>query len=86
MDPVSAQNIEWSRQFGTTSDDNAAGISVHASGVYVAGRTDGTLPGQTNSGGSDAFVRKYDVNGNEVWTRQFGTAVGDRAAGISVDV
>ena len=42
--------------------------------VYVAGVTYGTLPGQTNSGNYDAFVRKYDADGNELWTRQFGSA------------
>jgi hypothetical protein len=31
----------------------------------VAGRTDGTLPGQIPAGGTDAFIRKYDANGNE---------------------
>jgi len=45
---------------------------VDASGVYVSGYAVGALPGQTNAGGGDAFLRKYDVNGNEVWTRQFG--------------
>ena len=49
------------------------GVAVDASGVYVAGVTSGTLPGQTSAGGGDAFVRKYDADGNELWTRQFGT-------------
>jgi len=78
-------NVLWTRQFGTTSDDVAYGISVDASGVYVAGYTGGTLPGQTSSGGYDAFVRKYDANGTESWTRQFGTSSTDYASGISVD-
>ncbi len=83
---VGAQEIEWTRQFGTASFEFARGISVDASGIYVAGRTGGTLPGQTSAGGvADAFVRKYDANGNEVWTRQFGTSSSDLAFGISVD-
>ena len=48
--------------------------------VYVGGLTSGALPGQVNAGtipgsmpsGADAFVRKYDFNANELWTRQFG--------------
>ncbi len=80
-----AQEIEWIRQFGSSSIDNARGISVDASGIYVAGLTSGTLPGQTSAGSTDAFVRKYDLDGNEVWTRQFGTPSGDNARGISVD-
>lgn len=31
--PAGAQDIEWTRQFGTTSSDSASGISVNASGV-----------------------------------------------------
>ncbi|MCH8979561.1 MAG: SBBP repeat-containing protein, partial [Armatimonadetes bacterium] len=50
-----------------------------------AGGTSGTLPGQTSAGNFDAFVRKYDADGNEVWTRQFGGSGSDRASGISVD-
>jgi len=85
MNRALGQNIEWTRQFGTADNDVAYEISVDASGVYVAGRTSGALPGQTSSGNGDAFIRKYDANGNEVWTRQFGTAGGDLARGISVD-
>jgi hypothetical protein len=80
-----APPIEWTRQFGTASGDYASAISVDSTGIYMAGSTDGTLPGQSSAGGSDAFVRKYDASGNELWTRQFGTASGDYALGISVD-
>src|SRR2546425_6245336 len=66
-------NVVWTRQFGTSADDQAYAIAVDASGAYVAGYAAGALPEQTSTGGFDAFVRKYDVNGNEVWTRQFGT-------------
>ena len=75
----------WTRQFGSSSFDEALGVSVDSSGVYVAGQTRGTLPGQTSSGGRDAFVRKYDSAGTEVWTRQFGTFAVDQASGVSVD-
>ena len=47
-----------------------------------------SLPGQSNMdsvvGGSDVFIRKYDTDGNEVWTNQFGTPKGDTAAGMAV--
>src|SRR3989441_1115378 len=66
-------NVVWTRQFGTSADDQAYAIAVDASGAYVAGYAAGALPEQASTGGFDAFVRKYDVNGNEVWTRQFGT-------------
>ncbi|HEX8203177.1 MAG TPA: hypothetical protein VF590_22060, partial [Isosphaeraceae bacterium] len=41
-------------------------LDAGAAGLYVAGRTDGTLPGQTSSGGIDAFatVLSSQVNPN----------------------
>ena len=77
-------NELWTRQFGTSGFDEATSITVDASGVYVAGRTDGALPGQTSAGSADAFVRKYDSNGTELWTRQFGSDSTDSAAVITV--
>jgi len=67
------RGVEWIRQFGSPGHETAAGVAAGADGnVYIAGDTDGALPGQTETGSHDAFVRKYDSQGNEVWTRQFG--------------
>src|SRR5262249_24836680 len=51
-------------------------------GIYVAGETCGTLPGQVSLGDCDAFVRKYDASGAEQWTRQFGTSPRDHAQAV----
>ena len=75
----------WTLQFGTSSSDSINAIAVDASGVYVAGGTGGAFPGQTNAGDYDAFVQKYDPSGTVVWTRQFGTAVGDDARGVAAN-
>jgi len=67
------QGIEWIRQFGTPDYDTMARPPAAADGcVYVAGYTSGTLPGQMQTGTTDAYVRKYDSRGIEIWTRQFG--------------
>jgi parallel beta-helix repeat protein len=79
-------NALWTRQFGSGGGDSAHAVSVDASGVYVAGDTNGSLPGQTNVGSNDAFLRKYDLDGNELWTRQFGSAAYDYAWALTVDV
>lgn len=64
----------WTRQFGTSAGDFAYGVVVdRADNIYVAGLTFGALPGQTESGIGDAFLRKYTASGNELWTRQFGS-------------
>jgi hypothetical protein len=49
----------WIRQFGTAGADQASGAAVNPSGVYLAGFSEGALPGQTSAGGRDAFARKY---------------------------
>jgi uncharacterized protein (TIGR03437 family) len=61
------------------------GMVVTGSGVYLAGFINGALPGQTGAGSTDVFVRKYDPNGKELWTRQFGTADWDYVNGIASD-
>ena len=78
-------NIQWTRQFGTVANEDSSGMAVDASGVYVAGETCGTMPGETAVGGCDAYIRKYDVNGGLMWTRQLGSPQEDRAAAMAVD-
>jgi len=72
-------------QFGTAEFDKAYALAVDAGGnILVAGLTSGSLSG-ASAGGFDAFVRKYDPKGNELWTRQFGTAKWDEAHALAVD-
>ena len=79
----------WTKQFGAegpNANSTAAGVAVDSSGgVYVAGWVFGALPGQTVGGQDDAFVRKYDTNGVEVWTRQTGGPDHDLAENVVVD-
>ena len=72
--------MAWTQQFGTDSDDGAMAAAIDTTGLYVAGYTEGTLPGQSNADGCDAFVRKYDAGGKEIWTRQFRTDSDDIVA------
>ena len=67
-------NERWAREFGTQAADESRSVAVDGMGnPYVSGMTRGTFPGQTPSGGRfDSFLRKYDSEGNELWTRQFG--------------
>lgn len=78
-------NALWTRDVGTAGDDLVNAVAADSSGVYVAGVTDGAFPGATNAGYDDAFLQKYDANGNLVWTQQFGTADQDLADGVAVD-
>ena len=79
-------NELWTRQFGSQSGPSASGVAVDGEGnVYVVGSASGALPGQTHLGKSDAYLRKYDADGNELWTRQFGSRGRDRAGAVVVD-
>ena len=49
------------------------------------GQTFGALPGHTSAGRSDAFIRKYTSNGDELGTRQFGTRNLDSALSVVLD-
>ncbi|HKO52281.1 MAG TPA: SBBP repeat-containing protein [Polyangiaceae bacterium] len=74
------------RQFGTSERDVASSVTVDSAGnVLVAGYTSGSLQG-TSAGGEDAFVRKFDVSGNVLWTQQFGSDAGDAANAIAADL
>ena len=64
---------QWTRLLGTTAIDNAWSVAVDSNeNIYVAGSTNGNLGGQTSSGGTDAFVARFDSSGNMVWTRLLG--------------
>lgn len=78
-------NEVWTRQFGTSDYDVVSSLTSDATGVYAAGWTWGTLPGQSNAGGRDAYVRKYDASGEEVWTHQFGSPGTDYANALTID-
>ena len=79
-------NELWERRFGTTTYDGARSVAVDSEqNVWVGGWTAGVLPGQTSAGSQDAFIRKYDPDGNEILTVQYGTAGSEPAAGVVVD-
>ncbi|MEN6319722.1 MAG: SBBP repeat-containing protein [Syntrophaceae bacterium] len=77
---------QWTRQLGTTNYDYSQGVAVDTNGnVYVTGYTSGSLDGNTNAGGTDIFLVKYDAAGTKQWTRQLGSSSDERAQGVAVD-
>ena len=78
-------NIKWTHQFGTGVSDVAYAAATDATGVYITGGTYRALPGQTNVGVEDAYIRKYDRDGNEIWTNQFGSRGPDFGAAVAVN-
>lgn len=78
-------DVVWTRQVGTSGSDAVVAVATDAAGnVVVAGTTTGALDG-SNAGAFDAFVRKYDPDGQHLWTRQFGYQWSEENAGVAVD-
>lgn len=75
----------WDRVFGTSRHDTANGVAADATGVYVVGAIGGPAPGPPSGPAADAFLAKFDANGNELWRRTFGTEGEDAANDVTVD-
>jgi hypothetical protein len=76
-------NQTWVKQLQTLANNQAAAVSVDASGnVFIGGQVSGGVigSGQTKSGGADAYVAKLDNKGKLVYEKQFGTTASDTVA------
>ena len=64
----------WTKLLGGAAPDQAMALTIGADGaIYVGGYSEGSLHGQTSNGGVDAFISRYDSNGNRVWTKLLGS-------------
>jgi Domain of unknown function (DUF1996) len=77
--------IRWVRQVGTQRYDLAnAAAPDGKGGSYAAGFTNFSLEGNPYHHRYDAFLTRYDEDGDRLWTRQFGTNGTDQALAVSV--
>jgi hypothetical protein len=68
-------NMIWTKEIGTKGDDVQGSVALDGAGnLYASFTTTGAVPGATNAGFNDIVVRRYDLDGNATWTRQFGTS------------
>jgi hypothetical protein len=80
-----AGNLQWMKELGTSVGDKSNGVSADGLGnVYISGGTGGSLGGHS-AGAGDAFLAKYDADGNLAWTRQLGTPHDDGSGAVSAD-
>ena len=64
---------------------NAYNLELSEDGsIYVVGKTNGNLNGIINSGLGDAYITKFDSNGNTLWTKVIGGNDEDSASNIAI--
>lgn len=90
----SSGNLLWSTYYGGSGNEEGYGITTDANGnVFICGYTTSysniSTSGchQENYGGvRDAFVVKFNSNGERQWATYFGGSAGDGGMGICCDI
>ena len=76
----------WTQQLGSvlsTSDIAYATTTGLDGAIYISGVTGGSIDGQTNSGGQDAFLTKYSADGTKAWTKMLGSSSYEQALALT---
>ena len=87
---MSAQGeLVWARRLGgkpgARSSAQGLRVAAAADAVWVTGGFTGSLdtPRLESAGGSDAFVAKFDLDGNLLWARRIGGPKDDEGRGLA---
>lgn len=78
--------VDYTTFLGSDADETANAITLDGSKVYLAGKTTGSLPGQTLIGERDAFAASFNASdGSFVWATQISGRNGiSEATGVSI--
>ncbi|MEX0812831.1 MAG: T9SS type A sorting domain-containing protein [Chitinophagales bacterium] len=81
---VSAQSIEWQKNYGGSNDDFVSSIQQTTDGGYimVGGSESSDQDISGNNGGVDYWILKTDVNGNIEWEQNYGGSGDDFASSV----
>ena len=82
----SSGTFQWVKQIGDTYSEGKD-LSLDSDGyIYIVGFTNGDFDGNSNIGGADIFVAKYNpLDGNKLWSKQYGSSFDDYGSGIAID-
>lgn len=87
-----AGNRMWATYYGGTAIDGAYSIAVDASGnIYMTGTTTSSTNiafggfQNVNAGGGDAYLVKFDPNGNRLWATYYGGSGQEAGNGVTTD-
>jgi hypothetical protein len=81
---------QWSKAFGDAADQKNAWVATDAQGEIIlggdfAGSIDFGKGNLASQGGTDLFLAKFDSSGKALWSKRFGDANAQMAAGVAVD-
>ena len=77
---------QWTQQFGDSAWNGGNDVTTDSSGnAYVTGYTAGTIDGNTNQGGNDMFLMKYNSSGTRQWSKMLGSSGSDYGNGVALD-
>lgn len=84
-------NVVWAKSVGGFYDDYSRSCSANTNGeIVISGNYNSPSMNAgssvlTNAGGSDAFIIRYDSNGNQLWANTAGGSSQDYSYSCSID-
>lgn len=89
----SSGTLIWATYYGGNGNDKGNSVAIDASGnIYMAGMTSSSnnissigAQQTSNAGLDDAFLVKFDTNGNRIWATYFGGEYFDEGYSCAVD-
>ena len=80
-------NVIWTEQINESGHSVGKVVTYDAAtnSIYIAGHAYGSVDGEPNKGNLDAFVVRYDLDGNLIWAKQLGTTKSDNFEAIDTD-
>lgn len=90
---TSSGTLVWATYYGGNSEDRGKSLAIDASGnIYMAGQTysasgiaSASASQNSLAGQNDAFLVKFDNNGNPIWATYFGGEYYDEGYSCAVD-
>jgi len=77
---------QWTKKLGDSADNHGMGMTVDSfDNIYVTGFTNRVLKGNTDLGGENIVLMKYNSFGTKQWTKQLGLSASDFALDVTVD-
>ena len=75
----------WTKSIATKKDDESFSIISDKNGsIYVSGSTQGNLNNTKNKGEEDAFITKFNTDGDLLWTTLIGGTGSESSTSLAI--